>query len=70
MIKQDVHGNLTGLRDAVIAALGELYAYEVEEGAFLPRELMQTLAKFSTRDAFGPQFMNFLTDHNIRLIAS
>ena len=49
MIKQEVHGNLTGLRDAVIAALGELYAYEVEEGAFLPRELMQTLAKFSTQ---------------------
>lgn len=49
MIKQEVHGNLTGLRDAVIAALGELYAYEVEEGAFLPRELMQTLAKFSAQ---------------------
>ena len=49
MIKQEVHGNLTGVRDAVIAALGELYAYEVEEGAFLPRELMQILAKFSAQ---------------------
>ena len=27
----------------------------------------KTLAKFSTRDSFGPEFMNFLTDHNIRI---
>ncbi len=25
------------------------------------------LAKFSTRDDFGTQFLNFLTDHEIRL---
>lgn len=46
-MKQDVHGNLTGVRDSLIAALGQLYLYEVEEGDFLPRELMQLLAKFT-----------------------
>ena len=25
----------------------------------------KTVAKFSTRDDFGPQFMDFLADHNI-----
>ncbi len=46
-MKQEVHGNLTGIRDSVIAALAQLYQYETEEDAFLPRELMQVLAKFT-----------------------
>ncbi len=46
-MKQEVHGNLTGIRDSVIDALATLYNYEVEEGDFLPRELMQFLAKFT-----------------------
>ncbi len=46
-MKQEVHGNLTGIRDSVIDALATLYEYEVEDGDFLPRELMQFLAKFS-----------------------
>lgn len=46
-MKQEVHGNLTGLRDSLIAQLGQLYLYEVEEDVFLPRELMQLLAKFT-----------------------
>ncbi len=46
-MKQEVHGNLTGIRDSVIDALANLYSYEVEDGDFLPRELMQFLAKFS-----------------------
>ncbi len=46
-MKQEVHGNLTGIRDSVIDALASLYNYEVEDGDFLPRELMQFLAKFS-----------------------
>ncbi|MBR3765165.1 MAG: GTPase HflX [Clostridia bacterium] len=46
-MKQEVHGNLTGIRDSVIDALAQLYLYEVEDGDFLPRELMQFLAKFS-----------------------
>ena len=46
-MKQDVHGNLTGIRDSVIDALASLYNYEVEDGDFLPRELMQFLARFT-----------------------
>lgn len=46
-MKQEVHGNLTGVRDSVIDALATLYNYEVEDGDFLPRELMQFLAKFT-----------------------
>ena len=46
-MKQQVNGNLTGIRDSVIDALAQLYNYEVEDGDFLPRELMQFLAKFS-----------------------
>lgn len=46
-MKQEVHGNLTGIRDSVIDALATLYHYEVEDGDFLPRELMQFLAKFT-----------------------
>ena len=46
-MKQEVHGNLTGIRDSVIDALASLYNYEVEDGDFLPRELMQFLARFT-----------------------
>ncbi len=46
-MKQEVHGNLTGIRDSVIDALSSLYNYEVEDGDFLPRELMQFLARFT-----------------------
>jgi len=46
-MKQEVHGNLTGIRDSVIDALASLYNYEVEDGDFVPRELMQFLAKFT-----------------------
>ncbi|MGN0778911.1 MAG: GTPase HflX [Aristaeellaceae bacterium] len=47
MMKQEVHGNLTGVKDSLIAALGQLYLYEVDEDVFLPRELMQALARFT-----------------------
>lgn len=46
-MKQEVHGNLTGVRDSLIATLQGLYQYEVEEDAFLPRELMKLLAGFT-----------------------
>ena len=46
-MKQEVHGNLTGVRDSLIANLQGLYQYEVEEDAFLPRELMKLLATFT-----------------------
>lgn len=44
-MKQEVHGNLTGIRATVIDALASLYQYEAE--SFLPRELMQALSRFS-----------------------
>ena len=46
-MKTEVHGNLTGVRDSLIANLQGLYQYEVEEDAFLPRELMKLLAGFT-----------------------
>ena len=48
-MKQDmqVHGNLEGVRDSLIETLRALYEVEVDEDAFLPRELMQTLAKLT-----------------------
>lgn len=46
-MKQEVHGNLSGVRDSLIEALRSLYNYELENGSFLPRELMQVLARFT-----------------------
>ena len=50
-MKQDmqVHGNLEGVRDSLIETLRALYEVEVDEDAFLPRELMQTLAKLTAQ---------------------
>ena len=50
-MKQDmqVHGNVTGVRDSLIETLRALYDVEVDEDAFLPRELMQTLAKLTAQ---------------------
>ena len=46
-MKQEVHGNLSGVKDSLIAAMSQLYLYEVDEDDFLPRELMQVLARFT-----------------------
>ncbi len=46
-MKRQVHGNVTGVRDTLLDALSQLYAYEVDEDTFLPRELMQALARFT-----------------------
>ncbi len=46
-MKQQIHGNVTGVRESLLNALTELYDYELEEDAFLPRELMQLLARFT-----------------------
>lgn len=46
-MKRQVHGNVTGVRDTLIDALSQLYEYEVDEDTFLPRELMQVLARFT-----------------------
>ncbi|MBQ6399275.1 MAG: GTPase HflX [Clostridia bacterium] len=42
-----VNGNTAGIRDAMLARLDSLYGFEAEEGVFLPRELMKTLAECS-----------------------
>ena len=47
MIKHNVQGNTEGVRDAMLAQLDSLYSYELEEGEFLPRELMKLLAEIS-----------------------
>ena len=36
MVKHNVQGNITGVRDAMLAQLDSLYSYELEEGDFLP----------------------------------
>ena len=46
-MKTQVNGNITGVRDAMLARLESLYSYEPEDGAFLPRELMKLLAECS-----------------------
>ncbi len=46
-MKRQVHGNVTGVRDTLIDAMSQLYEYEVDEDTFLPRELMQVLARFT-----------------------
>ena len=46
-MKYRVQGNTEGIRDGVLRQLDELYEYELEEGAYLPRELMKTLADYS-----------------------
>ena len=47
MLKHNVNGNIEGVRDAMLARLDSLYSYELEEGEFLPRELMKILAECS-----------------------
>ena len=47
MIKHNVKGNTDGVRDAMLARLDALYAVELEEDEFLPRELMKLLAECS-----------------------
>ena len=48
-MKHNVQGNIEGIRDALLQKLDELYSYELEEGEFLPRELMSLLAEYSGR---------------------
>ena len=46
-MKFNVTGNIEGIREAILARLDELYSYELEDGEFLPRELMKILAECS-----------------------
>ena len=47
MKREEVHGNLEGIRDTVIDKLSSLYDYQVDETDFLPRELMAFLSAMS-----------------------
>ena len=47
MVKHNVYGNTDGIRDALLTKLDALYQYELEEGEYLPRELMRLLAAYS-----------------------
>ena len=46
-MKYQINGNTDGVRDAMLARLNALYSLELEEGSFLPRELMKLLAECS-----------------------
>ena len=46
-MKYDIYGNTEGVRDSVLRRLNELYSLELEEGEYLPRELMKELAEVS-----------------------
>lgn len=46
-MKEKVNGNLSGIRDAMIASLAALYDVRLDYGDFLPKELMQQLARFT-----------------------
>ena len=48
-MKHHVYGNTEGIRDAMLRQLDDLYDYVLEEGEFLPRELMKLLAEYSCR---------------------
>ena len=61
---------LNGYKEIRLEDVEGLRWHAADECYLLMGKNGKALAKFSTRDAFGPQFMNFLTDHNIRLIAS
>ena len=76
-MKTQVNGNTEGVKDAMLARLDSLYGYELEDGAYLPRELMKLLAECScaiylTRDgeivnvAIGTNCDVELTDYWLR----
>ncbi len=46
-MKYRVQGNIQGIRDGLLARLDDLYNYELEEGEYLPREMMKLLAEYS-----------------------
>ena len=46
-MKTQVNGNIEGVRDAMLAKLDSLYTYELENGVYLPRDLMKVLAECS-----------------------
>lgn len=55
------------IREIPLEELGGLRYDRSDECYVLCDKQEKTLAKFSTRDSSGPQFLNFLTDHDIRI---
>lgn len=55
------------IREIPLADIGGLRYDRSDECYILYDKREKILAKFSTRDDFGSQFLNFLTDHEIRL---
>lgn len=47
MKEETVHGNITGIRDSVLAQLRQLYDYALPDGEFLSHDLMRFLAAVS-----------------------
>ncbi len=58
-MKYRVTGNIEGIRDGMLARLDSLYDYELEEGAYLPREMMKMLAECSC--AFNREIAVYIT---------
>ena len=48
MREETVHGNITGVRDSVLADLRQLYQYTVEDDVFLPHDLAQFLCRYTS----------------------
>ena len=46
-MKYRVTGNIDGIRDGMLARLDSLFDYELEDGSYLPREMMKMLAECS-----------------------
>lgn len=44
---QEIHGNITGVRDTLLQAMAGMYGAEIGDGEFLPRALMQELARYT-----------------------
>ena len=55
------------IREIPLEDLGHLGWCQSDECYILFDKNGRILAKFSTRDEFGPQFLNFLTDHDIKI---
>ena len=47
-MKQEIHGNIEGVRRTLLVQMKALYQLEIDGDAFLPPELSQALAVFTT----------------------
>ena len=54
-----IHGNVTGIRDSVLAELEKLYEMEFERDQFLPDRLLNLLVRHT--EALGREMMVYMT---------